>query len=172
MVNRTIAVEDLREEQVDDRHGIEQTATPGVIDLAADVEDLGSVELLSGSLPESAKDANDSVMHDVLPVEVVSVYHLYDRKEHFVQLFPDTRFASIGLMPFGIVPLNPPLNPPGQLVALATSDPAIGVANRLPSSAGRTSRRGRSQAARRRGESESEDRATISETIADFFTMV
>jgi hypothetical protein len=80
MIDRGVAVEDLSKEQVDHRHGVKQTATPDVIDLAAGVYDLGSVELIGGGLLELAKDANDSVMHDVLPAEVVSVYHLYDRE--------------------------------------------------------------------------------------------
>src|SRR5258705_421293 len=61
----------------------------------------GSVELLSRCVLEPAKDANHSVMHDVLPAELVSVYHLYGRKGYFVQLTSDTGLASIGLMPFG-----------------------------------------------------------------------
>jgi hypothetical protein len=80
-----VAVEDLGEEQVDQRDGVEQTLAPGVMDLAASVEDLGSVQLLGGGLLESAKDAHDPVMHDVIPVEVASVYHLYGRNSLFVQ---------------------------------------------------------------------------------------
>jgi hypothetical protein len=100
MIDRRIAVEDLSEEQVHDRHGVEQTLAPGVIDLAAGVENLWSVELLGGSVLESAKNANDPVMHRVLPAEVVSVYQLYGRKCHFVQLVLDMELASIDLMPF------------------------------------------------------------------------
>ena len=101
MIDGGVAVEDLSKEQVDDRHGVKQTPTPGVIDLAAGVYDLGSVELLSGGLLKPAKDANDSVVHNVLPAEVVSVYHLYDSEHQFVQPFEHMAFMSISLMPFG-----------------------------------------------------------------------
>lgn len=86
---------------MDDRHGVKQTTTPDVIDLAAAVYDLGSVELVGGGLLKLAKDANDSVVHDVLPAEVVSVYHLYDSEYQFVQPFAHMVFMSIGLTPFG-----------------------------------------------------------------------
>ena len=39
---------------------------PGMLDLAADVDDLGSVELSGRGFLESAKDANDPVMHGFL----------------------------------------------------------------------------------------------------------
>jgi hypothetical protein len=66
VIDGGIAVEDLREEQVDEGDGVEETAAPGVLDVAAGVNDLGSVELLGRSVLESAKDANDPVMHGVL----------------------------------------------------------------------------------------------------------
>src|ERR1700732_1301295 len=79
MIDRGIAMQDLGKEQVDDRHGVEPTAAPGVIDLAAGICDLGSFELFGGGPPELAKDAYDSVvLHDVLPAEGVSIYHLYE----------------------------------------------------------------------------------------------
>ena len=41
-----IAAKDLVEEQMDDGDGVEEAMAPGVLDLAAGVDDLGSVELL------------------------------------------------------------------------------------------------------------------------------
>jgi hypothetical protein len=79
MIDGGIAVVHLGEEQVDERDRVEQTLAPGVVDVAAGVDDLWSVELLGGGLLESAKDANDWLMHDVLPAKVDSVYHLYGR---------------------------------------------------------------------------------------------
>jgi hypothetical protein len=96
MIDGGIAMEDLGEEQVDERDGVEQTVAPGVIDLAAGVEDLRSIELLGGGLLESAKDANDPMMHDGLPGKVDFVYHLYDRERHFGQLTSGMGVVSIG----------------------------------------------------------------------------
>jgi hypothetical protein len=50
-------MEDLVEEQVDEGDGVEEAAAPGVLDLAAGVDDLGSVELLGRGVLEPAKDA-------------------------------------------------------------------------------------------------------------------
>ena len=77
MIDGGIAVEDLGKKQVDDRDGIKQTAAPGMIDLATCIDDLGALKLFSGGILESAKDTNDTVMHNVLLSEMVSVYHLY-----------------------------------------------------------------------------------------------
>jgi hypothetical protein len=50
-------VEDLVEEQVDEGDGVEETTAPGVLDVAAGVDDLGAVELLGRGVLEPAKDA-------------------------------------------------------------------------------------------------------------------
>jgi hypothetical protein len=113
--DRGIAVQDLGKEQMDDRHGVKQTVAPGVIDLAAGICDLGSVELFGRGLLELAKDANDSAVHNVLPAKVVSVYHLYGREHQFVQLVLDMTFMSIGLMPFSYVPFSRPFPGPDAL---------------------------------------------------------
>ncbi len=66
MIDGRIAAEDLGEEQVNQGDGIEETAAPGVLDLAAGVDDLGSVELLGRSILEPAEDADEPMMHGAL----------------------------------------------------------------------------------------------------------
>ena len=63
MIDGRVAVEDLAEKQVNDGDGVKQTGAPSVADLAAGVEDHRSVELLGWGFLESAKNADDPVMH-------------------------------------------------------------------------------------------------------------
>jgi hypothetical protein len=102
MIDGGIAVEDPGQEEVNQRDGVEETLAPGVIDLAAGVKDLRSVQLLGGGLLESSKDANHSEMHDVLPAKMVFLYHLYDRERCLVQLILGMRLVSIGLVSFRV----------------------------------------------------------------------
>ena len=107
MIDRGIAMQDLGEEQVDDRHGVEQTAAPGVIDLAAGIRDLGSVELFGGGLLELAKDAYNSVvcmMYSLLRWSPSTT--CTKESTAFVQLIPCIRFMSIGLKPFDLSPFS------------------------------------------------------------------
>src|SRR4051794_17693799 len=55
-----------REEQVDDGDGVEGALAPGMLDVAADGDDLGPVELPGRSVPDLAKDADESMVHGCL----------------------------------------------------------------------------------------------------------
>jgi hypothetical protein len=98
--DRGVTVEDLHQEDVDRGDGVEEALSPFMADITTNGEDGGSIEKSRGVSLEAVKDANNPVMHDVLPAEVASVYHLYDRKRYFVQLFMEMRVVSIRLMPF------------------------------------------------------------------------
>jgi hypothetical protein len=96
---------------------------PGVIDLAACVDDLGSVELLSGGLLEWVEDTDDSIMHDVLPAAIVFVYHMYAREGHFIQLVLAKSFTSTGLMSFPTVSIaaHSPVTPVAEFRSVSRS---------------------------------------------------
>jgi hypothetical protein len=61
--DRGISVEDLGQEDVDGRDGVEEGSSPLMADAAADGEDGGSIEEWGGVLLEAVKDANNPVMH-------------------------------------------------------------------------------------------------------------
>ena len=63
MLDRGVAVQDLEQEQMNRGDGVQERATPGVSDLAAEVEDGGSVEFSGRVLLQAAKDAHNPVMH-------------------------------------------------------------------------------------------------------------
>ena len=61
--DRGISVEDLDQEDVDGGDGVEEGVSPFMADASADGEDGGAIEKWGGVLLESAKNANDPVMH-------------------------------------------------------------------------------------------------------------
>ena len=63
MPDRGISVEDLGQEDVDGRAGVEEGGSPLMADASVDGEDGGSIEESGGAVLEAVKDANNPVMH-------------------------------------------------------------------------------------------------------------
>src|SRR5262249_38398577 len=95
VVDGHIAVEDLGEEQVDERHGVQGAVPPGVPDVAAGVEELGAIEWSSRRVPEVPKDRKNPWVHRGSLLVVDFLYHLYGRERCFVQVIAETRLGEI-----------------------------------------------------------------------------
>jgi hypothetical protein len=83
--DRSVAVEDLDEEDVDGGDGVEEAGTPFMADISAEGEDGGSIEKLGGVLLEAVKDANHPVMHSGGLLYGVWFNHHRDRRFFFMQ---------------------------------------------------------------------------------------
>src|SRR5436305_1662541 len=70
-----VAAEDLVEEQVEDGDGVEGALAPGMLDVAADGDDFGPVELPGRGVADLSKDADESMMHGcLLPGDADSLF--------------------------------------------------------------------------------------------------